>query len=252
MSQKTPVEARPASTVLLLRDSAPGALEVFMVERHHKMDFAAAARVFPGGRVDEADVHLGGSVEASFRVAAIREAFEESGILLARPKGDVALIAANRLDALQHAREPLNVGQLDFGDFLNAESLTLAEDLLVPFAHWITPVVYPKRYDTLFFLARAPDDQTGAHDGYESVDSLWISPARALADADAGKCKLEFATRRNLEKLARSTSTKDAINSATKSKVVRVLPTTTGEGESMRVSIPAEADYGGTDFSMWK
>ena len=137
-----------------------------------------------------------------------------------------------------------------FADLLAGENLTLADDLLVPFAHWVTPVIYPKRYDTHFFLARAPEDHTAEHDDHESVDSLWISLMRALADADQGRGKLEFATRRNLEKLARHDATEAALAATLDAKIVTVLRTVSGPESAHTVTVPAEADYGGSVFLM--
>lgn len=250
MTIDQPATPRPASTVLLLRDDTVAGLEVFMVERHHKIGFAAAARVFPGGRVDDSDNAMADDIKEAFRVAAIRETFEESGILLARPHGSSALIAPDHLSKLQAARPAVNSGEIQFADLLTSEKLTLATDMLVPFAHWITPVNYPKRYDTHFFLAPAPEDHIGEHDGHESVDSLWISPAHALSDADAGRGKLEFATRRNLEKLARWTTTNDALKAARNAQIVTVLPVLSGPEANPNATIPVDADYGGSIFSL--
>jgi 8-oxo-dGTP pyrophosphatase MutT (NUDIX family) len=252
MQNDKPATPRPASTVLLLRDAPKIGLEVFMVERHHKMGFAAAARVFPGGRVDDADAELADAPTDAFRIAAIRETFEESGVLLARAHGQAGLISTDHLARLQTARPAVNSGEMKFADLLDGESLTLADDLLVPFAHWITPVVYPKRYDTYFFLARTPEHHIAEHDGLESVDSLWISPNQALSDADAGRGKLEFATRRNLEKLSRWNDTEAALAAASGSKIVTVVPVFSGPDDENTVTIPAEADYGGTVFSIKK
>jgi 8-oxo-dGTP pyrophosphatase MutT (NUDIX family) len=252
MQTTTPAKPRPASTVLLLRDGLDTGLEVFMVERHHKMGFAAAARVFPGGRVDDADIEHADDTAGAFRIAAIRETFEESGILLARPRGQSDLIPPDHLKQLQPARPAVNTGDLKFTDLLNRENLTLASDLLVPFAHWITPVTYPKRYDTHFFVARAPKEHIGEHDGHESVDSLWISPNQALSDTDAGQGKLEFPTRRNLEKLSRWKDTATALSAAKNAKIVTVLPVFGDSEDKDILIIPAEADYGGTTFSVSK
>ena len=158
--------ARPAATIMLLRDG-PDGIEVFMVVRHHAIEFAAGALVFPGGRVEESDLELaaGGcpnparlDTEAlASRVAAIRETFEECGVLLARPLGSDGLIDAATLTRLedQH-RAALNAGSIGFDAVLGSEGLLPAPDLLVHFAHWITPSTQPKRYDTHFFLAEAP------------------------------------------------------------------------------------------------
>lgn len=223
-----------------------------MVERHHNMGFAAAARVFPGGRVDDADTELADTPTDAFRIAAIRETFEESGILLAQPHDQTALISSDHLKRLQSARPAVNSGETKFADLLDGENLTLAIDLLVPFAHWITPVTYPKRYDTHFFLARAPEHHIAEHDGHESVDSLWISPAQALSDADAGRGKLEFPTRRNLEKLSRWNDTETALAATGRAKIVTVLPVFSEPKDDHTLTIPAEADYGGTVFSIKK
>ena len=154
-----------------------------MVERHQDIVFGSGALVFPGGRVDSGD-HLIAeqpdlcpdtsgldAAAMSFRVAAIRETFEECGILLARPRGSQALVAADRLQAIEASqRAPLCQGEITFADVLMVEELVLATDLLVPFARWITPAPVPKRFDTLFFLASAPEEQVGVHDGGESVE----------------------------------------------------------------------------------
>ena len=160
--------ARPAATIMLLRDGPLG-IEVFMVVRHHAIDFAAGALVFPGGRVEESDIEIaagdcpnpdGLDIDAlAFRVAAIRETFEECGVLLARPLGSDQLIEAGTLQRLedQH-RAALNAGSIGFDAVLASEALLPAPDRLVHFAHWITPSNQPKRYDTHFFLAEAPPE----------------------------------------------------------------------------------------------
>jgi 8-oxo-dGTP pyrophosphatase MutT (NUDIX family) len=253
--------ARPAATILLLRDGTNG-LEVFMVVRHEAIDFAGGALVFPGGRVEESDQDLAASVgdcpnpdgldaEAlAFRIAAIRETFEECGVLLARPRGSDQLIDAATLTRLedQH-RGALNAGSIGFDAVLGSEGLLPAPDLLVHFAHWITPSHQPKRYDTHFFLAEAPAEHLAVHDGWEAVESVWITPARALADTEAGKYKLVFATAKNLEKLGRSASVKAAMATARASTVVTVLPKGTKlEGTKRLMRIPEEAGYGGSEF----
>ncbi len=251
--------ARPAATIMLLRDG-PAGIEVFMVVRHHAVAFAAGALVFPGGRVEEADHELaagdcpnpdGLDTEAmAFRVAAIRETFEECGVLLARPRGSDSLIDGGTLKRLedQH-RAALNAGSIGFDAVLASEGLLPAPDLLVHFAHWITPAVQPKRYDTHFFLAEAPPEHLAVHDGGEAVDSLWITPAQALADTEAGRFKLVFATAKNLEKLSWSKTVSEAMAAARAAKVVTVLPKGTKlEGTKRLMRIPEEAGYGGSEF----
>ena len=175
------VAPRPASTILLLRDSADAKeIEVFMMVRHYEIDFNSGALVFPGGSVDKGDkeiiatpaLYSGGEgldeATLSFRIAAIRETFEESGILLARPKGSKTLVDAKRASEIEAAhRADLCDGKISFLKVLTDNGMVLALDELVPYAHWITPEGMPKRFDTWFFLAAAPPEQVGAHDGKE-------------------------------------------------------------------------------------
>ncbi len=125
-----------------------------------------------------------------------------------------------------------------------AEDLELACDLLVPFAHWITPEFMPKRFDTHFFLVAAPENQAAAHDGSESVDSVWTTPGAALGEARAGRRTIIFPTLLNLKKLGRSQGTAEALERARKEPVVTVLPRPERGPEGNFVHIPAEAGYG--------
>lgn len=254
MTPPPPVASRPASTLLLIRDGATG-LEVFVVERHHQIDFAGGATVFPGGKVEAADRDPAlrercagaeglGDEALAFRMAAIREAFEECGILLARARGQRSLVTVARLaDLLKRFRAEVREHRVSLADLARAEDLELACDLLVPFAHWVTPEFMPKRFDTWFFLVAAPPGQFAAHDGTESVDSAWISPRRALEQADAGQRTIIFPTRMNLAKLARSRTTEQAIAAARASRVVTVLPRLERGDTGIVLRIPEEAGY---------
>jgi 8-oxo-dGTP pyrophosphatase MutT (NUDIX family) len=254
-TESKPVPARPASTVLLLRDGAEG-LEVFMVVRHRQIEFASGALVFPGGRVDPGDraiaealPGLGPPEAGALRVAAVRETFEECGVLLARPRGAAELLDAARLARIEaEHRAALCRGERPFAEVLAAEDLLPATDRLVPFAHWITPVSRPKRFDTHFFLAAAPPDQAARHDGGESVESVWIRPAQALAETEAGLRKLVFATRMNLVRLARYASVQQAFAEAAAAPVVTVLPESVETPQGRMLRIPREAGYGGELF----
>jgi 8-oxo-dGTP pyrophosphatase MutT (NUDIX family) len=237
---------------MLLRDGADG-LEVFMVVRHHQIDFASGALVFPGGSMEDGDRTIAQSVHCaqpagldatarSFRVAALRESFEECGILLARPAGASELIAAERLRPIDR--------ETPLADILRRENLVLAVDLLAPFAHWITPPFMPKRFDTHFFLAAAPPDQAMAHDGREAVDSVWIAPRAALEDGKRGRFTIVFATERNLWKLARFADVRSALAAAQAESVVTVMPERIAAGEGFALKIPAAAGYGGEVFSI--
>ncbi|MCA3364832.1 MAG: NUDIX domain-containing protein [Roseomonas sp.] len=230
MNDSSSAPARPASTVMLLRDG-PSGMEVFMVVRHRQIDFASGALVFPGGRVEASDTVLaGGDAHGAFRIAAIRETWEECGVLLA-----------------ETGQTPDAEGE--FAAMLAARGLMPAISGLAHFAHWITPLEVPKRFDTHFFLAAAPEDQAALHDGHEAVDSVWIRPADALAEGIAGTKKLVFPTRMNLTKLARHDSVAEAFAAARAAPVVTVLPEYVGitpEGRILR--LPRAADYGGEDF----
>ena len=245
---------RPAATILLLRDGPEG-LEVFMVVRHQDLSFAGGALVFPGGRVETADTDLAARAGdthalAGYRIAAIRETFEECGVLLVRPRGSDRLIDADTLRGVEaRHREAINGGATAFEAMLLQENLVPATDLLVHFAHWITPANQAKRYDTQFFMTEAPPAHLAVHDGREAVDSIWITPQRALAGSDTGRFKLIFATFKNLEKLSRSRTAAEALTAARAGQVVTVQPHATKlEGTKRLMRIPAEADYGGSEF----
>ena len=240
----------PAATILMLRQGNTG-LEVFMVVRHHQIDFASGALVFPGGKIDAGDSDVasycfGGASEPAalaMQVGAIREAFEECGILLARPKGETALVDAARLAQLDHYRKTLNKGEISLKDFLEQESLILACDRLTHFAHWVTPDMMPKRFDTHFYLAEAPSDHLAEHDGYESVDSVWISPEDALAGGESGKYTIIFPTRLNIEMLSESDSVESAIEMAESRDIKQVLPWIEKREAGAYLCINPEAGY---------
>jgi 8-oxo-dGTP pyrophosphatase MutT (NUDIX family) len=257
------VAPRPASTVLLLRDGAGGEIEVFMMVRHYQIDFNSGALVFPGGSIDKGDHEIiarpefysGGegfnAAELSFRIAAIRETFEESGILLARPLGSNALIDAKRAGEIEaRSRTALCEGKTTFLNVLAENEVSLALDELVPYAHWITPEGMPKRFDTWFFLAAAPPAQVGAHDGKESTDSIWVSPREALAGGESGRFKLPFPTTRNLIKLGKQPSVKAAIGDARGKPIVTVMPVMTKLNGGRQLRIPREAGYDGELFEV--
>ncbi len=263
MGNDTIATPRLAATVMLLRDGGDG-MEVFMIVRHQDSNFAAGALVFPGGRVDPEDHDLAAdaavfaprerldAAAAALRVAAIRETFEECGVLLARTRGEQALVSAARLREIEAAhRAAMSRGERTFGAILAAENLVLAPDTMVHFAHWITPEHVPKRFDTHFFLAAAPTDQIALHDGEEAVDSVWVTPANAIEGTRAGTYKLVFPTQMNLEKLARHTLSAPAMATARDSRVVTVVPKQERAGDGKRLMrLPLEADYGGELFEV--
>jgi 8-oxo-dGTP pyrophosphatase MutT (NUDIX family) len=243
-----------AATVLVLRDGGAG-LEVLMITRHAETVFAGGAAVFPGGRQDAEDAapdllrHCAAVPNAdvarmALRVCAIRETFEEAGLLLARRAGSSRLLTGAEVKtvlAALHAK----LGRIpDFTELVIQGELELATDLLVPFAHWITPEIRPRRYDTYFFLAPAPDQQEALHDGHEAVASVWVSPTQAAADGAAKRVKMIFATRFNLEKLARSATRDAAFAAARVDTIVTVCPVYRETPDGLMWCIPIEAGYG--------
>jgi len=263
------VAARPASTILLLRDGASDdkgrgeEIEVFMMVRHHEIEFSSGALVFPGGSVDAGDsdiiarpeLYSGGegndSAKLSFKIAAIRETFEESGILLARPRSSNELVEAKQAAEIEaRHRAALSERKTTFLEVLADSGMVLALDALVPYARWITPEGMPKRFDTWFFLAAAPPEQLGAHDGRESTDSLWLSPREAIAGGASGRFKLPFPTTRNLIKLGKQPNVKAALDDARGKPVVTVMPVMTRLNGGRQLRIPLEAGYDGELFEM--
>jgi 8-oxo-dGTP pyrophosphatase MutT (NUDIX family) len=251
-----PAPPAPAlsATILLVRDGAPG-LEVFMVQRHHRIDFATGAMVFPGGKLEPGDFDpslraraLGAAAlsdpELALRVGAIRETFEEARVLLARRRGSDALLEGAEVLALEERhRGALEAHELRLAELAREEDLELAVDRLVPFAHWITPEFMPKRFETWFFLVAAPEDQVAVHDGHEGVDSLWITPADAAAEAAAGRRTVIFPTLQNVKKLGQSASVAEALAAARRAPIVTVLPRVVETERGSMLRIPVEAGY---------
>ena len=255
-----PPPPKLAATILMLREGAQG-MEVFMVVRHQQIDFASGAIVFPGGKLAPGDsdprvraraTGLEGLSEeqCALQIGAIREAFEECGLLLARARGETSLLGAARVQALAKYRQPLDRGELGMADLLEREELVLACEALVPYAHWITPVFMPKRFDTWFYLARAPQEQVALHDGREAVDSVWIRPADAISQAAAGTRTIVPATLVNVQKLGFSETVDAAIEAARSQPVVSVLPLLEQRADGAVLKIPLEAGYRVSEMPM--
>lgn len=207
----------PAATVVVVREGARDPLEVFLVKRHGRSGFMAGAHVFPGGRVDEGDrafaerlsdrlleaaaAHLDQALPtveaAAFALAAVRETAEECGLLLARDAGG-ALPGADVADEVFRA---LQAGE-PFAALLSARGLVPDLEALAPLAWWITPEAEPKRFDTRFFLARAPSEQRARADLKETTEGEWLSPLAALSAYEAGRIHLAPPTLATLEDLA--------------------------------------------------
>jgi len=187
--------AIPAATLVLVRERDTGPPEILMVERSEGMAFAGGALVFPGGRIDPGDRALASDEESAAAVAAIRETVEETAIPVA-----LAPLPSPEL-ALELQRELL--AELSFATLLEQHGLSLDRDGLVPFARWVPKFHATRRFDTLFFVARAPgpDWEPNVVEG-ECNAALWIRAADALERDRTGEARLIFPTRRNLERLA--------------------------------------------------
>ncbi len=210
---QSPVKPHPAATLILLRDG-PDGLELLVMDRHAGLRFAPGATVFPGGRLEAADHHPlwracwpegEPPADLAHRVAALRECVEECGLLPARDPLSSA--------ALADLRRGLAVGE-GFAAALARVGVAPAFDRMAVLARWITPEMLPRRFDTLFFLVTAPDGQEPVCDGGEAVGVLWATPRRLLAEEEAGRRRLVFATRMTLLRLAECADTAAAIASA--------------------------------------
>lgn len=246
-------EPRDAATVVLLRDEAEG-FSVFMVRRHQKSGFMAGAYVFPGGTLDEADrdprvlARMAGrsAVEAArllgedeperslgLHVAALRETFEEAGVLLANALGDAPLAP---LRARLHGGEP-------FLTILDELDVSLRADALTPWARWITPTVERRRYDARFFIARAPESQEAAHDRIEVTAGEWLSPVAALERWEAGEIQLPPPTLRTLEQLRGYATIDAALADARTRTPPVVMPVFRQLGDLMALTLPGDPEH---------
>jgi 8-oxo-dGTP pyrophosphatase MutT (NUDIX family) len=251
---QTPAAPRASATVMIVRDGAKG-LEIFMVARDRQVDMATGAVIFPGGKVDADDAApLWGGLSApraperAYWIAALRETYEESGLLLANA-GPSHVDAASAAKINAETRTPLLDGKQLYSAILQTRGLLPAFDRMTPFAHWVTPVTQPKRFETHFFLASAPEGQHAVHDGREAVSSFWMRPSDLLKEGTAGRQTLVPPTRLNLEMLAESgTSVAEAFAAAKARRIVTVMPVSSKTPEGMRLTIPAEAGYKTTEL----
>jgi 8-oxo-dGTP pyrophosphatase MutT (NUDIX family) len=261
-----PVELRDAATVLILRDGLEG-LEVFMLRRNLKSDFVGGAYVFPGGAVDPEDRHENlepvcvGRTDAdasarlgiergglAFWVAAIRESFEEAGVLLAYDMdGEIVdLDDEAGLERWAAHRTAVDTGELRLVDLCAAEGLRLAVDGMHYFGHWITPEGAPRRYDTRFFLAAAPANQTPLHDDHEVIANTWLRPADAIARAKSRELTMMPPTLSSLRAVARFDTAADALAAATEIQdVPTILPRVIAVDGGLRIVLPGDPQYDG-------
>ena len=255
-----PVTPVPAATLVLLRETTPG-VEVLLTQRHSANKFAGGDFVFPGGKIEVDDnpddavawcagldperaaARIGAAdrrTAVGYWVGAIRETFEEIGVLLAY---DAAGRPA-RIDAPRFAdyRAAVQKDNRAFWAMVRAENLRLATDRLVFFAHWITPEESPYRYDTHFFAAPMPDGQTPTADDHEVVAMRWLSPLGAIDAFKRGEISLRNPTVQNL-KLVDGTSVKEIAARLEAREVPVIRPRVIVEGDKRRVLLPGDPGW---------
>ncbi|HEX3783385.1 MAG TPA: NUDIX hydrolase [Pseudonocardiaceae bacterium] len=255
----TPLPIRDAATVVLLRDGAAG-LEVFLLRRVLGMAFAGGMTVFPGGGVDPRDAEaspawagpgvgwwaerfaVAPELARALVCAAVRETFEESGVLLAGPDAD-SVVADTRPFAA--ARAALVDRSLSFAEFLTEAGLVLRADLLRPWANWLTPAEEPRRYDTRFFLAELPAGQRADGETTEADQAGWHTPADAIEDWKAGRRGLLAPTWITLADLAELDSVGAAM--AEFRQIDKIVPKVIREGDSLRVVLPGDTRFDAAD-----
>ncbi len=264
-----PSEPLDAATVILVREMPHAEqFEVLLMRRHEKQNFMGKAFVFPGGRLDNEDCNPGlmdyaigiSAEEAKQRlneeglsdekaiglyVAAIRETFEESGVLLAVPASggcidfkDPALY--NRFLAY---RKRIHRSEMTLADLAKTERLVFTLDRVTPFARWITPDFEPKRFDTRFLLARMPSLQTPIHDAVEMTETLWITTREALCRQEAGDLLLFPPTLKTLEELSRFASVPELFAFAASCPIQPVLPQALSDGKMRGIKLPHDPEY---------
>jgi 8-oxo-dGTP pyrophosphatase MutT (NUDIX family) len=253
------IEAKPAATVMLVRDDEIG-VEVFVLRRTASAAFAAGMYVFPGGKVDDIDgaeaiepyceglddaqasallgIERGG---LAFWVAAVRECFEEAGVLLARKRD------GSPPDPDDDDRRAVHAGTLSMEDLCIKHDLVLDLSTIRYVAHWVTPVGEgARRFDTRFFLASAPEEQEGLHDDSETVHSMWVRPEAAIAQAEAGELLMMPPTIANLRFVGAYRTAEDALAAADAAgPPPRIQPKVRkdAEGRIVGVAMPGDGDY---------
>ncbi len=259
------VPVRPAATVMLVRDRATGGgLEICLMQRNLNSDFVGGAYVFPGGGLDSEDgddrlaLRCRGldDAEASRRLdlgsgglaywfATVREAFEEAGVLLAgradgSPVGFDDPIVAERFE--RH-RGRVDRSECTLLEVLEEEDLVVDGSALHYFARWITPLGAPRRYDTRFFLAAAPETQEVRQDDRELIGTAWMRPREALARHEAGEITMIFPTIRTLVAIDRFDSSEAALaHAAAVAEVPAVLPTLVESPHGLRIRLPGDPE----------
>jgi 8-oxo-dGTP pyrophosphatase MutT (NUDIX family) len=256
-----------AATIILLRDKGPEGFDVLLLKRQEKSNFFAGNYVYPGGGLEpqdcvpdlhpfcsglspgEASKILGGSTppgeSLGYWVAAVRELFEEAGILLAYSQKRSTFGAELLKDPakLSGYRTSLQGRTLSLREMAQAEGFTLALDQIVYYAHWITPEARPLRFDTRFFLARHPEGQEADHDRQETTARVWISPVKALEANLRGEIVLSPPTLKTLEDLSGFQRVDDILASARKIDKPPILPVLVKVPEGSLIVLPWDLEY---------
>lgn len=243
MAEPAIIEAKPAATVMLLRDAAGGitdGIEVFMLRRTKAAAFASGMYVFPGGKLEDAD----GDGDESYVIAAIRECYEEAGVLLA--VDETGTMVSDGHPALDH-RQAVYDGAVDLRALCRDHHLRPATEELVWASHWITPVgESTRRFDTRFFITVAPSGQTSRHDDNETIASEWIAPSDALRRAEARDLLMMPPTIKSLEFLQQHRDAAEAMKAArglARPEPIQPRLRRGADGRITGVSLPGDADY---------
>ncbi len=258
---------KKAATVILLKDKEPSGFEVFLLQRHEKSSFMGGNFVYPGGRVDQQDSSLeilscskgmtseeaqrilGGifSPEESlaYWITAIRELFEEAGILLAYdPKGNLlGLTNRDEQEMFSSYRDLLQKAEIGICEVAKKENLSFALDQLRYYAHWITPEARSERFDTYFFLARYPSGQEATHDQKETTAGVWIAPSKALDDNVRGGAILSPPTLKTLEDLSRFKTIDEIFTSSKNAEIKTILPVLMKISSGPMILFPWDPEY---------
>ena len=261
-------EPLDSATVILAKDSSQGQFRILLMRRHRNQDFMGGAFVFPGGRLDEADCdpeligYTRGFTAADAKrglqepdlpeakalglfFAALRETFEEAGVLLACDASGQLIDLADGEKAGRFAayRLRLHENNLSLRELAETEHLEFALDLLAPYSHWITPEIESKRFSTRFFLARQPAEQLPFHDTIEMTKSQWMRPSEALEQQKAGRILLMPPTLKTIEELNEYDSADDLFRAARSRRIHTTLPEAFMTEDGFGVRLPHDPEY---------
>jgi 8-oxo-dGTP pyrophosphatase MutT (NUDIX family) len=248
----------------LVRQVDGKTLEVFLARRHVRQSFMAGAFVFPGGQLEAADADsaltklisakedfhphsllqdnaLTKKMALSFFICAIRETFEETGVLFARTKSGHSIDFGNATIKSSFAvyRQSLNLGNIALTEIAGQEELIILPELLIPYSHWITPEIEPKRFSTRFFLAQLPQGQSATTDKDELTSSLWVTPHDALQMHSAGEITLMPPTLKTIEEMAKFISLDDLFVAARNRSIYPIMPQPMKDG----LKLPYDPEY---------